>query len=275
MKVESSTGVPLYDAHNHLQDERLGIEPETILAVTDGENIRRMVVNGSSEEDWAAVRELARKFNQVIPSFGYHPWYIKQRSQDWDKTLISFLEESRAGVGEIGLDKWIKDYDLPDQQKVFRRQLQIAAERNLPVSIHCLQAWGTLLELLNLGPRPLCGFVLHSFGGPQELIEPLARLGAYFSLPGYFAHERKVRQRETFRYVPHDRLLIETDAPDQSLPAERVKYPLTDTKTGKPVNHPGNLGAVYQFASELLELPIEELARQVEQNFRRLFGPHS
>jgi TatD DNase family protein len=272
VKYEPSRGVPLYDAHNHLQDERLGVEPETILAVTDRENIRRMVVNGSSEEDWPAVLRLARQFPQVIPSFGYHPWYIKQRSQDWDEALIGFLEQTRAGVGEIGLDKWIKDYDLAEQEKVFRRQLEIATDRNLPVSIHCLQAWGKLLELLNSGPIPSCGFVLHSFGGPQEMIEPLARLGAYFSLPGYFAHEHKAKQRESFRHVPHDRLLIETDAPDQSLPAERVKYPLTDTKTGKPVNHPGNLGAVYEFAAELLELPIEELARSVEQNFQRLFG---
>src|SRR5262249_33031680 len=212
------------------------------------------------------------QFPQVIPSFGYHPWYIKQRSQNWDQVLIGFLEQVPSGVGEIGLDKWIKDYDLPPQERVFRRQLEIAAERNLPVSIHCLQAWGKLLELLNVGPRPRCGFLLHSFGGPQEMIEPLAGLGAYFSLPGYFAHERKARQRETFRHIPRDRLLIETDAPDQSLPAERVKYALTDVKTGKPVNHPGNLGAVYQFAAELLEMPVEELATQVEQNFQRLFS---
>ena len=164
------------------------------------------------------------------------------------------------------------DCDVPDQEKVFKRQLEIATDRNLPVSIHCLQAWGKLLELLNPGPRPRCGFVLHSFGGPQEMIKPLADLGAYFSLPGYFAHERKGRQRESFRHVPRDRLLIETDAPDQSLPANRVKYALEEVKTGKPINHPANLVAVYHFAAELREEPVEAMARQVEKNFKRLFG---
>jgi len=104
------------------------------------------------------------------------------------------------------------------------------------------------------------------------MIDPLARLGAYFSLPGYFAHERKDRQREAFRHVPPHRLLLETDAPDQSLPPELVAYPLTDAATGRPLNHPGNLAAVYRFAAALLGEPVEDLARRVEQNFLRLFG---
>ena len=151
-------------------------------------------------------------------------------------------------------------------------QLRLAAERNLPVSIHCLQAWGRLLEILRAEPRPRCGFLLHSYGGPQEMIAPLAELGAYFSFPGYFAHERKTRQRETFKSVPPDRLLIETDAPDQLLPPEHNRYPLADAASGKPLNHPANLGAVYDFMAGLLDEPLERLAPRVEQNFLRLFG---
>jgi TatD DNase family protein len=177
-----------------------------------------------------------------------------------------------SAIGEVGLDRWIKNHDPGQQEEVFAWQLQLAAERNLPVSIHCLQAWGRLLEMLRAGPRPRCGFLLHSFGGPREMIAPLAELGAYFSLPGYFAHERKARQRETFRHMPPDRLLIETDAPDQLLPAERIQYPLTDASTGKAINHPANLGAVYRFAAELLREPLEPLAERVGENFRRLFG---
>ncbi len=87
----------------------------------------------------------------------------------------------------------------------------------------------------------------------------MAKLGAYFSLPGYFAHPRKARQRETFRRVPLERLLIETDAPDQPLPDARNRFPLLDAE-GKPLNHPANLRAVYEFAAELLGLPLEKLA---------------
>lgn len=262
----------LYDAHNHLQDERLAQVRADALLELGRQNVRRVIVNGSCEEDWPAVLDLAKADALVLPSFGYHPWYIKQRSANWEQNLVFFLDQVPCGVGEIGLDKWIQDYDLPDQERVFVSQLRLAAKRNLPASIHCLQAWGSLLALLKNEPRPECGFLLHSFGGPPEMIPALTELGAYFSLPGYYAHERKARQRAAFRHVPLDRLLIETDAPDQSLPTERVRCPLSDVQTGKPLNHPANLPAVYEFAAELLEKPFDELAAQVEQNFLRLFG---
>jgi TatD DNase family protein len=264
--------VNLYDAHNHLQDERLASVRETAILDLRREKARRMVVNGSCEADWPQVRDLAKAHPEVIPSFGYHPWYVKERSHDWERRLVDFLDEVPSAVGEIGLDRWMKDYDLADQERVLVTQLSLAAERNLPVSIHCLKAWGKLYELLSRERRPKCGFVLHSFGGPQEMIPALSALGAYFSLPGYFAHARKTRQQEAFRHVPRERLLIETDAPDQPLPVERVRYPLTDPSTGKQLNHPGNLGAVYVFAAELLEEPLDKLARQVELNFQRVFG---
>ena len=262
----------LYDAHNHLQDPRLGSDVASLVATAAQEGVVRMVVNGSCEEDWPDVLALARKHAEIIPSFGYHPWYVKERTPGWRDALTRALDEVPSAIGEIGLDRWIKDHDLPAQEEVFVWQLRLAAERELPVSIHCLQAWGRMLELLQASPRPACGFLLHSYGGPPEIIPPLAKLGAYFSLPGYFAHERKERQRETFRHVPPARLLIETDAPDQLLPEERSRYPLTDPASGKPVNHPANLRAVYDFAAELFGEPVEQLAVRVEQNFRQLFG---
>ena len=262
----------LYDAHNHLQDARLAPHRENVLTIARQEGVAKMVVNGSCEEDWPEVLELARTCPEVIPSFGYHPWYVKERTPDWQQALVRHLEAVPSAIGEIGLDRWIKDYDLEQQEEVFVWQLRLAAERELPVSIHCLQAWGRLLEILRAEPRPRSGFLLHSYGGPQEMVAPLAELGAFFSLPGYFAHERKTRQREAFRAVPPDRLLIETDAPDQLLPPERCRYPLTDVQTGKAINHPANLGAVFQFAAELFNEPVEALAQRVEANFHRLFG---
>jgi len=261
----------LYDAHNHLQDTRFDGRAAEVLALARTEGLVRMVVNGSCEEDWPSVLELARTHAEIIPSFGLHPWYVKERTGGWLETLRDFLDRAPAAVGEIGLDRWIEGFDLPAQEEVFTAQMRVAAERNLPASIHCLKAWGRLYDLLKAGPRPERGFVLHSFGGPVEMIKPLADLGAYFSLPGYFAHERKIRQREAFRRVPEDRLLIETDAPDQPLPDERVKH-FVVAPDGKPINHPANIVAVYGFAAELLGRRLEDLAAGVEENFLRIFG---
>jgi TatD DNase family protein len=299
----------LYDAHNHLQDERFGGRQTELLSASANAGVTCMVVNGSCEADWpevlalfgrarsplrAAIGDTATTGNsdgapgvralpdsrsdsnltmpQVIPSFGYHPWYVHERTADWLQHLVHFLDQVPAAVGEIGLDRWKPDLPYAGQEEVFVAQLRLAAERNLPVSIHCLQAWGRMLELLKSAPRPACGFLLHSYGGPKEMVKAFADLGAYFSLPGYYAHERKEHQRETFRHVPLERMLIETDAPDQSLPEARNRFPLSEINTGKALNHPANLAAVYEIAAELRGVPLEALADQVEQNFLRLFG---
>ena len=261
----------LYDAHNHLQDPRLEPRFGEVWEAVRKEPIGRMVVNGTCEADWPEVLALARAHPEIVASFGYHPWFIKERTAGWKGKLLECLESVPSGVGEIGLDRWIKDFDTPAQEQVFIYQLRVAAERNLPASIHCLQAWGRLLEILQAEPRPARGFLLHSYGGTVEMVRPLAKLGAYFSIPGYFAHERKGRQREVFRQVPPDRLLIETDAPDQLPPSEWIRFPLSD-EAGKAINHPANLGRIYEFSAQVLGRPVEELSAQVELNFERLFG---
>ena len=187
-----------YDAHNHLQDDRFGGRQGELLAACAKAGVEKMVVNGACESDWPQVLALALENKIVLPSFGYHPWHLHERSPDWQKNLEKFLDQVPSAVGEIGLDRWKPGLSYAGQEEVFLAQLRIAAERNLPASIHCLQAWGRLLELLQKNPRPARGWVLHSFGGPVEMIPAFAKLGAYFSFPGYFLHERKLRQREAF-----------------------------------------------------------------------------
>jgi TatD DNase family protein len=261
-----------YDAHNHLQDDRFDGRQGELLAACAQVGVARMVVNGACEGDWPQVLALAKRFPQVLPSFGYHPWYLHERTADWQKNLVKFLDTVPSAVGEIGLDRWKPGLPYAGQEETFIAQLRLAAERNLPASIHCLQAWGRMLDILQAEPRPARGFLLHSYGGSQEMVKAFADLGGYFSLPGYYAHARKERQRETFKQIPADRLLIETDAPDQLLPDARNDFPLTDEKPGKPINHPANLAAVYHFAAELFGEPVETLAPRVEENFLRLFG---
>ena len=258
-----------FDAHNHLQALRFGGRQAELLA--ECPEVARMVVNGCCEEDWPVVAALAKAHRQVLPSFGYHPWCIHERSDHWEAELNRMLDAHPAAVGEIGLDRWKEGLDYEGQEEVFVNQLRIASERNLPASIHCLKAWGRILELLQEGPVPERGFLLHSYGGPTEMGQAFAQLGAYFSFPGYFLRAAKGRHREAFKSVPADRLLIETDAPDQRLPDALNAYPLTDS-AGEPMNHPANLPVVYQGVAKILETPLVALAEQVEYNFERLFG---
>jgi TatD DNase family protein len=261
----------LFDAHNHLQDERFAGRQAELWQEAEAAGVAAMVVNGSSENDWNDVAILSQIIPGVIASYGLHPWYVLSRSSNWLETLRMHIRENPdAAVGEIGLDRWKPDLPYDDQEDVFLAQWNLARDLNRPASIHCLKTWGRLLELVREHPAPARGFVLHSYGGPKEMINDFATLGAYFSFPGYYLHERKVKQRETFRQVPPERLLVETDAPDQPLPDELNRHTLLDPQ-GHPINHPANLRAVYEDLAAVLDKPVEELARQVEENFHRIF----
>src|SRR5688500_16990389 len=189
-----SSSFPIYAAHNRLQDARLA-EKREVIPELEALPITRAVVNGTRSEDWPKVAELARKYKWVIPSYGLHPWYVNQSCENWREQLELLLREQRAVIGEIGLDRWIENYDSARQEEVFIWQLQLATQLGRPVTIHCLKAFGRLLEILQSEKVP-AGFLLHSYGGPAEMVQPFAELGGYFSISGYFAHDRKQRQRE-------------------------------------------------------------------------------
>jgi TatD DNase family protein len=260
------------DAHNHLHDARLAPYRTEILAELADLPVTQAVVNGTRENDWDAVTTFAREQDFVVPSFGLHPWHIADRSPDWlEKLRGALTEHPNAGVGEIGLDRWIEGHDLAAQTEVFLPQLALATELNRPATIHCLKAWGALEELLRAHPVPARGFLLHAYGGPAEMIAGFVALGGYFSFNAYFLDERKARQREVFRHIPADRLLVETDAPDMRPPAERDTHPLRDVE-GQPINHPGNIALAYQSLAEIRATPVEALASEVAENFGRLFG---
>lgn len=260
-----------FDAHNHLQDEWLAPHLPAIIETLPTLGIAGAVVNGTTDNDWDAVARLASDLPWVIPSYGLHPWRVAERSKDWEQLLRSKLDAGGV-IGEIGLDRWKDGLDFADQEHVFRAQLQIAVQRNLPATIHCLRAWGALWEIVRREAVPACGFLLHAYGGPAEMIDGFARRGAYFSFSGSFLGEDRHKKREAFRHVPLRRLLVETDAPAMPLPRELDRHPLPDPSETERINHPANLLTAYEGLAELRGMPEPELAGVVEENFRRLFG---
>jgi len=224
----------------------------------------------------------------VIPSYGVHPWDCGNRPADWLTQLQSRLAtEPRARIGEIGLDRWMLDRAAPDdprlaglrrapldeQTEVFTAQLRLAAAANLAASIHCVDAWGALLATLQQTPLPVRGFLLHAYSGPAEMVRAFADLGAYFSFNGSFLDSKRDRQRTTFKSVPADRLLVETDAPATPLRSAWRLYDLPARPDTTTVNHPANIAAIYAGLAAFLGQPVPALAAQVETNYHRLFAP--
>lgn len=261
-----------FDAHNHLHDHRFAGHREELLAALASLSLGRAMVNGTSVEDWDAVCNLCGNDERLKMSFGLHPWYSPKRSTGWlDVLRDRLIVNPEAGVGEIGLDRWIEGYNLPDQTEVFVAQFRLAVELERPVTIHCVRAWGALWDAIREERLPQRGFLLHAYAGPVEMIRGFVERGAFFSFSPYFLHERKAAQREAFCVIPEDRLLVETDAPDLRPPDEKNPRPLIDVG-GTAINHPANIDVAYAGLAEVRKWDVEKVAAVTEANFRRLFG---
>jgi TatD DNase family protein len=281
--------VKFHDAHNHFQDEWLVEHRPRLLEQLQGIGLTRAVVNGTTESDWAEVAKLAGAHGWILPSYGLHPWHCGGRSDQWLVALRHRLaSQPAAQVGEIGLDRWILNRARPDdprrlgakpgdfdqQIEVFVAQLRLAAELNRAATIHCLDAFGKLLELLQAETLPQRGVLLHAYGGPPEMVEAFLERGCYFSFNGAFLAPRAAAKREAFARVPDDRLLVETDAPAMPLPPRHRRYPLPDTSNGTAVNNPAEIRTVYEELARLRGVTLEKLSELVGRNFELLFGQH-
>lgn len=261
----------LTDIHVHLQEKVLLDRIDEVMQACRAEGVKLLACNGTKPEDWADVAALAERYPEVLPCFGVHPWYVGEAGEAWEIQLRDFLQRHPdAPVGEIGIDRWIEPRDEALQERVFRRQLHIARELDRVAMVHCLRAWGWLMEILQTEKLPRA-MLIHSFGGSAEMIKPLAECNAYFSFAGSIFEPKRQKLRDACKAVPRDRLLIETDAPALIAPEGHRKYHVTD-ENGEVLNHPANLPYVYKGVAGLIGCSVDELREQVTANARAFLG---
>jgi TatD DNase family protein len=276
----------LYDAHQHFHFDQLTPHRAAIAADLASIGLKTAVVNGTNEEEWPVVAGLADGYAWILPSYGIHPWDSGNRSTRWLATLRQqLLADPRTGVGEVGLDRWIIDgvkaddpriaglrvASIEEQGEVFTAQLSLAAELNRAISIHCVQAWGKLLEILRATARPSRGFLLHGYAGPAEMLAEFTALGAYYSFNIQLVEPKHAARLENFRHIPAGRLLVETDAPTKAPAGKANRFPLPNAADGSEVNNPANIIVAYEALATLRGLTTDALASQVERNFTTLF----
>lgn len=261
----------IVDSHLHLQDYEPGTNIADLLQKASDEGVSHLVCNGTSEQSWPIILGFAELYPQVVPCFGVHPWFIDECSTDWQQNLESFVEKYPSGVGEIGLDRLREPYDRKAQEYAFRAQLGISRRHGRPAMVHCVKAWGWMLDILRSEPALPAGFLLHSYGGSPDLVKPLAEMGAYFSFSGKVLFDNYGRARKSIKEVPMDRLLVETDAPCM-LPPEPYRIHRIPTSGDEEYNHPANLPFIVEGIAELLAVPTESLQEILWQNSQRFFG---
>lgn len=259
----------LADSHLHLQDERLLGDLDAVLQRARQAGVERLVVNGSEEQDWPIVWRLARRYPEIVPCFGLHPWYVQRRSSIWLEKLEWFLSSLPSAVGEIGLDKYHADGNEPAQAEVFLAQLDLARRLRRPVMIHCLHAWERLMESL-AGEDPLpAGSMIHAYSGSAEMVRTLVAKGLYISFAATFLPQNRNRARHALGTVPRNRLLLETDAPNLPLP-EGYRSDCRRNAEGKRTGEPADLAIIFREAARVRKEDPGEMAAALWENSNTL-----
>ena len=257
----------LIDSHCHLADEAFSQDLEAVVRRAQAAGLERALVvldAGNAQEAEQAAR-LLRLWPEVRFTIGVHPHNASAHEADASSRLvreeIARMPAARA-VGEIGLD-YHYDYSPREvQQAVFRAQLALACERQLPVVIHTREADEDTVRVLREDPRGEIPGVLHCFTGTASLARVGLNLGLHISLAGIVTFPRADDLREVAKLVPLDRLLIETDSPFLAPVPYRGKR-----------NEPAHVTQVAAMLAHIHGVSIEEVARRTTDNFRRLFRP--
>ena len=201
----------IFDSHAHYNDPAFDADRDEVLNSL-GENGVSNVINCATDYNSSLISlSYAEKYPFIYASYGLHPEDIKDDYEDeLEKIYPLLIQKKCVAVGEIGLDYHYDEIPRKVQIDVFTRQLIKANEMNLPVIVHDREAHADTLELLKkYKPKG----VLHCFSGSVETAREVLNLGMYLGFGGVVTFKNAVKSVETAKYVPLDRILLETDCP--------------------------------------------------------------
>jgi len=252
----------LFDTHAHLHDPKFEPDFDAMMARAREAGVRRMVTIGTDLENSRAAVALAEREPDVWATVGLHPHDAK----DGDDALFAELERLAAfprvvALGEMGLDFHYPHSPRPVQGAAFRRQIALARALRKPVVIHCREAQTTLLPILAEERVGEVGGIMHCFDGDVEMARRCLDLGLLISFAGPVTYPKPRELPSVARFVPADRLVVETDCP--YLPPQPYR--------GKR-NEPSYVTITAARVADLRKESLDELAPRMTENARRVFG---
>lgn len=250
----------LADSHVHLDDARFEHDRDAVLARARAAGVSLQVIPGTDAASWPRIHALCAPDSGLFPAYGMHPMFMHQHQPGDIKALSHWLETGHpVAVGEIGLDFYQEGHDAEGQREVFRQQLALAREFNLPVILHARAALDEVTTTLRRSGG-LRG-VVHSFSGSQAQAEQLWKIGFHLGIGGPVTYDRAQRLRRIVASMPIEYLLLESDAPDQPGASHRGQR-----------NEPSYLPDVLHCVAELRDMDPQDLAATTTANLIRLFG---
>lgn len=254
--------IQIFDTHTHLNVEQFDgrVQEELDFAKEMGVTLHNVVGFDRATIDKAV--ELADQHSEIYLTLGWHPTEAGTYDEEVERYLLKSLKHPKViALGEIGLDYYWMTADKETQARVFKRQMELAKQLDLPFVVHtrdALEDTYAVIKEAGVGPR---GGIMHSYSGSLEMAERFIELGMMISFSGVVTFKKALDVQETATALPLDKILVETDAP----------YLAPVPKRGRE-NRPAYTRYVVDKIAELRGVTVEEVAAATYNNAMRVFG---
>ena len=251
----------IIDTHCHLDFPEFKNDLDNVIDNAHANNVQYLINVASSLEGCYNGKELSSKYENMFYTLGIHPHYAKDVTDNDYAKIKELLGDKRiVAIGEIGLDYFRYLSPKKEQKEVFIKFLHMGKDESLPLIVHTRDSLSDTVDIMQNELGNSIEAVIHCFSGDKEFLKAVLDLGMHVSFTCNVTYKKAQDLRDVLKYVPMDRLMLETDAPFLSPQALRGKR-----------NEPANLVHLVAFISEFLNISKDEIENRTTKNAIKFF----
>jgi TatD DNase family protein len=251
----------MIDSHCHLDHESLLSDLSNIIKRSKEVGIQKILTISTTLESFKKIREIIRIDEMIYGTIGIHP----HDSEDYQITSEYIVEKLKKnpriiGIGETGLDFFYNNSEKDKQILSFKQHIKASIETKTPLIVHSRNAEDETFDILNTYKDKNLKILMHCFTGTKKFAEKLLTLNSFFSASGIITFKNSINLQETFKFLPLDKILIETDSPFLAPVPNRGKK-----------NEPSFIDFTAKKLAEIKNISKTELIKSTTDNFNKLF----
>ncbi len=254
----------IVDSHCHLDFKNLNNRLDQVLNNADKVGVKYLLTICTDNESFKNIITIINKHKNIYGTYGIHPHETKFFSNLKSEDIIINLNKNKKiiGIGESGLDFYYNHSDKDVQKKLFREHIIASQVSSKPLIVHSRSAENEIFDILNSEfKNKKFKILMHCFTGSKEFAHKLLDIGCYFSASGIITFKKNLLLSETFKSIPNNRILVETDSP----------YLSPEPLRGKP-NEPSHIKYIVKFLSKLKNETQNNVETFTTKNFFNLFS---
>ena len=251
----------MIDSHCHLDHEPLFQDLENVIKRSKEIGLEKILTICTTLDSFTNILKIIEKDPMIYGTFGIHPHEAKDNIVDTDQIIYHVKQSNKIiGIGETGLDFFYNHSDRDQQIKSFEEHIQASIKLNMPLIIHSRDAEDETYQILKNHEKDNLKILMHCFTGSKKFADKLLELNSYFSASGIITFKNAIDLQETFKAIPLDKLLIETDSPFLAPVPNRGKK-----------NEPSFIKYTAEKLAEIKDVSFSEISSRTTNNFNNLF----